>query len=86
VEPDTSVVISKSVGDEYRDASAAYRQAKQRKEAAENKVRELAGTARVVLDPDGHRVCTRSIYEVPAHQREACVVDKLNPSRSKKDF
>ncbi|WP_326643045.1 YqaJ viral recombinase family protein [Streptosporangium sp. NBC_01755] len=86
VEEGVKAVVPQSVGDEYRDAYAAFREAKQRKDAAENKVRELAGSARIVLDPDGRRVCTRSIYEMPAHHREACTVDKLNPPRSKKDI
>src|SRR5690606_21984101 len=80
----TSVVVSQEVADEYREAYAAYSAAKKRKDAAENAVREVAGDAQIVLDPDGRRVCTRSVYEMPAHHREACVVDKLNPTRSKK--
>lgn len=85
VDEDIKVVIPADVGAEYRAACAEYRAAKKRKEVAENKVRELAGNARVVLDPDGYRVCTRSVYEVPAHHRDACTVDKLNAPRSKKD-
>jgi putative phage-type endonuclease len=84
VEAKKSVVIPQDVGDEYRDAAAAYSAAKKRKDAAENTVREHAGDAQIVLTPDARRVCTRSVYEMPAHQREACVVDKLNPPRSKK--
>lgn len=84
VQQKVSVVIPQDVSDEYRDAHADYSAAKKRKDAAENQVRQHAGDAQIVLDPDGYRVCTRSVYEVAAHQRDSYVVDKLNPPRSKK--
>jgi putative phage-type endonuclease len=86
VRPKASVVIPQDIADEYRDAHAEFAAAKKRKDAVDNQVREQAGEAQIVLDPDGHRVCTRSVYEVAAHQRDAYVVDKLNPTRSKKGF
>lgn len=82
----TTAVIPQDMADEYRAAQQELAAAKKRKDAAENLVRQCAGDAQIVLDPDGYRVCTRSVYEVAAHQRDAYVVDKLNPTRSKKGF
>lgn len=84
VKQKTSVVIPQDISDEYRTAQAEFAAAKKRKDAAENQVRQHAGDAQIVIDENGDRVCTRSVYEVAAHQRDAYVVDKLNPTRSKK--
>jgi putative phage-type endonuclease len=84
VDETAKVVIPQDLADEYRAASAEFSTARKRKDAAENLVRQHAGNAQIVLDEDGNRVCTRSVYEVAAHQRDAYVVDKLNPSRRKK--
>src|SRR5690606_29605510 len=80
----TSVVVSQEVADEYREAYAAYSAAKKRKDAAENAVREVAGDAQIVLDPDGRRVYTRSGDGKPAPLREAYIANKHNTTRKKK--
>jgi len=72
----------------YRAACRAYKAAEQRKKLAENRLRELMGTARYavlrgshVTDRKGVRVpevvARRDVYDVKEHVRKASTVDKL---------
>jgi putative phage-type endonuclease len=81
---DVKATIPQDIADEYRAACHALADAKDRRDALENRVRELMGDAKTVVDPTGRKVCTRSVYEVAASVREAYTVDKLNPPRRPK--
>lgn len=80
VDADERATVPKTVAAEYRAAKRAQERAKARVAAAENKLRRYLGGAKTAVDPDGRRVCTRSVYPRKPYTVGAAVVDRLNLS------
>lgn len=100
VEDDEEATIRADVAEAYRWTRASLTAAKIDAAEAENLLRAEMGAAKVAVDPDGERVCSRSIYErtgvdterlrtqhpeAYADCRTTSTVDRLNPTRKKKE-
>lgn len=81
---DRDVTISGDLAGRYREACADAKAAEQRKAGAENEIRHAIGSGRRALDADGQLVATRQVYDVKAHMRKACTVNKLVPAKTAK--
>lgn len=82
---DRDVTIAAGLAGRYKAACAGAKEAGQRKDQAENEIRQAIGSGRRALDPDGRPVATRQVYDVKAHVRKACTVNKLVSARPAKD-
>lgn len=100
VEDEVEATVPMNVAEAYRWTRASLAAAKVDATEAENLLRAEMGAAKVALDPDGERVASRSIYdragvdterlrtqhpEAYADCRTTTVVDRLNPTRKKKE-
>lgn len=100
VEEKTEATVPDDVAEDYRWARQQLAAAKDQAAHAENALRAEMGAAKVALDPDGERVASRSIYERTgvdterlrsqhpeawADCRTTSTVDRLNPTRKKKE-
>jgi putative phage-type endonuclease len=84
LDEDATATIPDQVAEDYRWAHAQLKAAKEQAAHADNQVRAAMADARYAVDEADEKVCSRSIYEVAAHEVAAFTVDKLNPSRRKK--
>lgn len=82
---DRTAVITLTLASQYRRACAGYKKAEERKKLAEHRIRHAAGSAARIADKRGDPVAQHQIYPVREHVRKASVVDKLVPSRPKKE-
>lgn len=95
---DTAVEVDTDLACAYQMATEAVRKATAHKSEVENTLRAAMGAAKTAVDPGGHKVATRSVYETAGLDRArlraewpqawaACrtttTVDKLTPSRRK---
>lgn len=81
---DTEATVPADVAEDYRWAHQQLKAAKEQAQLADNRIRDAMAGARVAVDDTGEKVCSRSIYEVAAHEVAAFTVDKLSPARRKK--
>lgn len=90
--------VPDDIAEQHRQACADAKAADAAKRLAENKIRAYLGDAKTARDPDGGKVCSRSVYEQTGLDRdrlrrdfpaawEACrtttTIDRLNPTRRK---
>lgn len=80
---DIEVEVPDAVGDEYEAACASLKEAKQRKELAENRMREAAGPGRYVTS-GGRKIATRVKTTVAAHWRDESPRDYYMQARRTK--
>jgi putative phage-type endonuclease len=80
---DRDVTIAEDLAGRYRAACSGVKDAEKLKAQAENEIRAALGSGRRALGPDGQVIATRQVYEVKAHVRSACTVNKLVPARGK---
>ena len=100
MDPDAEATVPADLADDYRYAKRSLDDAQANYDLLTNQIRHAMGDAKKAVDPDGGKVATRSVYEqtrVDAKRlrtefpeafaacRVASTVDKLTPSRAKKD-
>lgn len=83
---DTEITVPDEIADEYEQAVAFAKAAEERRSLAENRLRDLLGSARYGKRPDGRKVVTRSVYDVAERTQtvRAHTVSKLIPPRTPK--
>jgi putative phage-type endonuclease len=84
VDEDEQATVPTDVAEQYRQASAQAKAAKEQATDAENALRAAMGDARYALDPDGRKVASRSVYDRKPYTVGPARIDRLNPSRSSK--
>jgi putative phage-type endonuclease len=81
-----AVQIPRMLVRRYESAVRNYREAQERKNIADNLMREALGEAKQGVDVrSGEKIVSRSVYNVNGHYRKATTVDRLTPSRKGKD-
>lgn len=79
---DTEAEVPGKLAAQWLGAARAEKRAKERRKAAEAKLRDRMGRARVAVH-DGEKVATRVISTVKEHVRAESTRDYLNPPREK---
>lgn len=84
VDQDAEAEVPTMLALDYEAACEAVRLAGAEKALLENRLRDVMGTAKYAMHA-GHKIATRSVYDVAEHVRRAGHVDKLISAKTPKD-
>lgn len=82
IDDEAEAEVGEQLADDYADACADYKAAKEHKAELENRLRLAMGAAKYAVT-GGRKVATRSAYTVAAHHRAESHVDKLIAAKTK---